>query len=139
MAPPTKITINEGFEARDDHTSVECRTEPIDHVFDARALGQGPAQAIRDAIAAGIRAIASKTQDGKRQLFNRTGHLAEAMRAEPGTGDDWNILRPDDRLRDPTLLERLRELVPALRDPLQVREVRDAIANTLRSVVRRRR
>lgn len=67
MATQDTIVINEGFEERQRTTSsgtksrftFSIKSEPIFHNFDPIALGAKPAAAIRDAISAGIRAIAA--------------------------------------------------------------------------------
>lgn len=84
---------------------------------------------------------------GSTRLFNDSGRLADLVVAL--VSGEWRIAAPAARL-DPTqvdggsmtvehMLERLRELVPVLRDPLGDRSVREAIAATARDIIRVRR
>jgi hypothetical protein len=155
------ITINEPFETRTAHTSVKVTSEPIKHTFDERALGEGPAKVIARVIAEQIRKIGATAtkatldrrgrrhhgmppthQSGAARLFNATGKLAElAIRY---ANEAWEIAAPAGRLGSewsPANLERmmtkLRELVPALRDPLSHPDVRAAIEKTIGLIIRR--
>lgn len=152
--------INDSYTVRRGGHSVEVRGEPIDHDLDERRLGEGPARAIRDAIVAGIRAIGAQAAPAtiaKRQrrsppsssttLFNDTGHLADGMTVD-ASGEEWAIAAPPDRFgpaiaREPGRLEqmliRLRELVPAIADPMADPRVRAAVERSVDVLLRRRR
>lgn len=145
------ITINEPYTARSGNVSITVESEPVVHTFDERALGEGPAKAISDAIAAGIRAItetaaASTVAKRKRtnpgasdRLFNDSGTLAAGI-AAIASGVDWLITVPPNRLDPATtfatrMMARLRELVPALNDPLSVPAVKAAIEASVRKMI----
>lgn len=100
--------------------------------MDPLKLGQGPAEAIRRAIVAGIRGISARGRDGHR-LFNRTGHLADGIDVQ-STGSEYQITAPGDRLEDPAVASRLAELVPAIRDPLTP-DVVQAIVDTVELMI----
>lgn len=149
MATRDKITINAPPSVRAGRFRVEIESEPITHDFDEAALGEGPARAIAAAIAEGIRAItepaAAATIRARRaagilstRLFNATGKLARGIDAI-ARGEAWSINAPADRLggdrEGAELLERLRELVGALRDPLGEPRVRAAIEASLERMI----
>lgn len=168
-----RVTINEPFVAQAKHTSVTCTTDRIEHTFDDRELGEGPARALARVIADGIREIAVAADratierrararagvargvrsdverygtkppaPGATRLFNASGRLAEL--AVRFASSAWEIVAPGDRLDGETfgasdfqrMVTRLRELVPALRAPLEQREVRAAISKTLADIVK---
>jgi len=153
---PPKLTLNESRVHQAGRLRVEVTAEPIVHDFDARALGEGPARAIADAIRAGIRVIATAAAPATLRrrraegvtttgLFNATGHLARDLTAA-WRGDEWAIDAPADRLvagagRDADalarMLERLAELVPVLHDPIAAPGVRAAIEATLARLIQR--
>jgi hypothetical protein len=146
----TRIVLNESYTVRGEHTTVTVTGQPLEVTLDPAALGEGPATAIRDAIAAGIRGIserASKATIARRKaagvsgdrLFNASGHLVAALATER-EGEDWNVTAPADRLdeaRIPGITQRLADLVDAIRDPLAQRAVRDAIERTAGALVRK--
>jgi len=149
-----KVTINESFSARGEHTSVEVKAETVTVDLDERALGAEPARALKDAIARGIRGItelatratlrrrkAEHPPSSGTRLFNDTGRLASGLTVDVASDGTWNIAAPPDRLdpskfRDLGAFERMRqrlfELVPALRDPGLVPQVRTSIEKSLR-------
>jgi hypothetical protein len=155
------ITINEPFEARTAHTSVTVTSEPLKHTFDERALGEGPAKAIARVLAEQIRKIGATAtkatlerrgrrhhsapathQPGPARMFNATGKLAELVLRY--AGDAWEVVTSSDRLGSEwspanlaRMMTRLRELVPALRDPLSHPDVRAAIEKTIGLIIRR--
>ena len=90
--------------------------------------------AITFPIAADIRNNPEQTADGKRRLFVRTGKLASSLTVRDGA-----VLAPPGYLEDPRLLERLIEVVPALRNPLASKLVEAAIAKTAGEIVKVRR
>lgn len=158
MARVETIAINESREINRGGVSVRVVAEPLVHHFDAAELGRGPAEAIRKAIVDGIAAIGEPIADatrarrqragvGGRWLFVASGRLLSGIAAEL-RGETWTIAAPPDRLTSSsvsggaaalaTMLERLRDLVPAIRDPA-TREVRAAIAQTIRVLIRRGR
>jgi hypothetical protein len=138
MAETKTVTIGTSFAAMGDYTSVECRADELEHTFDVSALGEGPAAAIRDAIARGIRSISEPARSG-RPLFNRSGHLANGISASAEPDGGWSIAAPPDRLQDPALAERLAELVPAIAKPLDQPPVKSAIEQTTNQIVRVKR
>jgi hypothetical protein len=145
--------INRPTITRVGRLSVESAGGEFDHHMSEVTLGEGPAHAIAAAIARGIRSIteaASPATQRRRRgegragphLFNDTGRLAAGIDAV-ASGDEWRVAPPPDRLTgDPStvgrLVERLRELVPALRQPLDEPAVRRAIEQTLTSMIRSR-
>lgn len=157
----TKVAINEPFASRGTHTSVEVKAETITVELDARQIGDGPAHTIRDAIARGIRGItelasaatlrrrkAEHPPSSRTALFNDSGRLASGLGVNAAPDGSWNVTAPPDRL-DPSkfrdlgaferMMLRMRELVPALRDPTLLPEVRRAIEESLRKALKVRR
>lgn len=167
-----RIRINEPRTVRAGRFEINVRSRPLEFNLDPIAIAEGPARALRDAIAAGIRAITqsvapatlryraearralargagwalerfgrSGAPDGDR-LFQGSGELAAHLEVR-GSGDGFQIVAPSDRLDAPgttaaALLERLAELVPALRDPFSNETLRAAIAEAWASVLARR-
>lgn len=132
------VTLDASFTAKAEHCSIECRAEPLEHVFDESELGRGPAAAIATAIATGIRNIAAPAAGRHHKEFNVTGHLARNIHAVP-VGKEWAVVPPPDRLnRDPKLLERLRGLVPVIDNPLAAPAVVKAIEATPAVIIRKR-
>lgn len=122
----TRITLDESSSSTSGGTSATTIAQPLEHDFDPVALGDGPAHAIRDAVADGIRAITEMSKDGKHRLFNRTGHLVDGV--EIGVdGDTYAIVAPEDRLEDDDVMQKLAELVAAITDPLGIPAVAAAI------------
>ena len=110
--------------------SVEVESDTVDFELDSVKLAQPIADAMRDAIADGIRAITETSRDGKHKLFNRTGALVEGLRVERD-GDAFVILPPSDHFTGPNaaaLLTKLVDLVPAIADPLSSQRVKDELA-----------
>jgi len=151
---PENITLLESSTARAGRLAIETRGDAITHTFDEHLLGEGPARAIAAAIADGIRQIrelaAPPTLRRRRAagiaataLFNATGRLAAGV-AAIARGQEWVISPPADRLgadlHEPgareRMIDRLIELVPALRAPIEDRRVREAIARTLGLLIR---
>lgn len=134
------------------HRSVSIKSEPLEHTFDDAELGRGPAQAIRDKVAAEIRSIteqaaastiAKRRRDGRTstRLFNDTGKLAQGLRVEQD-GETFATVAPSGRLAGETagLLERLRGLVDvSARALAQDRKVREAIQAGPGLIIRKRR
>lgn len=150
-----RITLNESYAARKGSVSVSVEAQPIHHNFDERELGAGPAAALRDAIVEGIRGITervSKATLARRRkanpgasdrLFNDSGRLAQGLDVRL-RGDTWEVTAPPDRLNASSvtdsgalerMLQRLFELVPALRDPLTIKSVRDAIERSVSKLI----
>jgi len=91
------VVLNDfGFEERRRTTSsgttnrytVSFKADPVVHVFNAKELGRGPAQAIADAIRDGIRAIKEVASASTRA---RRTAAAEALRR----GAAWAVARYD--------------------------------------------
>lgn len=116
-----------------EYASIETRTDGLTADLDPVELGEGPAAAIAEAISAGIRGISERARDGRRQLFNRSGKLANGISVVQ-VGTEFEIRAPPDRLQDPALAERLAELVSAIAAPLSDRGVQQAIDRTTRSI-----
>jgi len=144
-----RVVLNEPFQVPGELASVTVQSERIEHTFDEQALGEGPAEAIRDAIARQIRAVTAaaspatvaKRQSGSTRLLNDTGRLVRELAATPAADGSWNIVAPPG-LRDPSTygatLEKLRELVLAARDPTTAPEVRAAVEKTVPQMIRKR-
>lgn len=181
------IVINEGFESRQRTTSNGTKTrytltvkaEPVMFNLSAVALGAGPAEAIRNAIVNGIKAIgvmaspatllkrkyaesafnrgakwANKRYTGGKtgatvpaqsdRLFNDSGRLANGIFVRQNTGEKgWTINVPANRLDPSTfkmdafirMVDRLRELVPVIRNPFQDPAVVNAITSSVENVL----
>lgn len=93
-----------------------------------------------------VRRYGTRTPDVTDRLFNDSGALAD-LKAE-AVGDEWRIVTPPQRTDTPrtftggefeAMLARLRQLVPALRDPLSVPAVQRAIEESAGQVARVRR
>ncbi len=180
MVTQETIVINAGFEERQRTTSngtksrytLSVSSEPVFHRFDPTKLGEGPALAIRAAIADGIKAISTSASPGtilrrksaeraiergaphavrrysggrtgsttpgrSDKLFNDSLRLVEGLfvRQNPAE-NNWTINVPANRLDPSTfkersdfiaMVDRLRDLVPALRNPLSLPAVKRAI------------
>ena len=113
------------------HSSEKITPEKIAHNLDPKDLGVGPARAVAKAIGDGIKAISATSSDGHRK-FNVTGRLANGISAtfDPERAE-FRIETPTDRQLYPRMVERLQELVPAIRDPLADPKVLTEIVNTL--------
>ncbi len=82
MPGPDSVVINDGFaklrrgRRRKNGTrgkgrvTIEVKSEPLLHVFDDRAVGQGPAEALKELIVEGIKAI-SEDASAMRQRYRR--------------------------------------------------------------------
>lgn len=100
-----------------------------------RALARGEAWAVER--------YGARPPTGSQRLFNDSGTLAELVaRAASGV---WEVVTSGNRLDQQKfgraddfayMLRRLRELVPALREPLEQPEVRRAIERTIGDVIR---
>ena len=114
-------------------------TETLDHDgLDNVKLAAPVANAIRDAIAAGIQGITAMARDGKHRQFNRTGALVAGLHVEQD-GDAFAVLPPDDHFQGPTadvLLARLVELVPVIADPTTSPRVQKALEVSSAQVVK---
>lgn len=150
----TTVRINESFAAKAEHSSVTVQAETLEVELDESKLGRGPARALRDAVAAGIKGItelankatiAARRRHGSAstRLFNDSGHLANAIELREDRDHTFEIAAPADRFassRFPEIAEliaKLRELVPALRGPLDVASVRAAIEQSVRDMIKR--
>lgn len=111
----SKLTIDETHTTRGRHASVEIKADPLEHDFDEVELGRGPAQAIRDAIATGIRGIRERAKPA-------TIRKREQARAALARGEAWAVERY--RGRQPGQSDRLFNDSGALAD-LAVRQGRD--------------
>lgn len=152
----TKVRIGQSFEARGAHSSVSCTAEGIEVELDEMTLAQRPARALLEAIVTGIRAISEAAAPAtlKRRaragitgsrLFNASGRLAELLGLRADTASkSYDITAPPDRLDLHTfggelgkVIERLRELVPALRAPLDVPAFKNALEQTVTAMFRK--
>lgn len=105
----------------------------------AKALARGAAWAVER--------YRGRPPTGSTALFNDSGRLADIVVSL--VSGEWMIATQPDRLNPQKLdegatgvqrmIERLRELVPALRDPLADGRVRRAIEDAARSIIRVRR
>lgn len=125
----TTIATGRGYADKGGHVGVEVESSPIEHVLDDNELARGPAEVLAAAIRNGIKTNPERTRDGKRQLFVRTGTLANGITTVQ-RGATVDIVAPPGYLQDPEMVERLAEVVLALREPLSSREVTEAIAKT---------
>ncbi len=122
------VTFGESYTA----DGVTVVADELEISLEPKALGQGPAEAIRVAIATGIKAITVKGKDEHR-LFNRTGHLANDMTLK-SRGTTWEIAAPSDRLGSATLYDRLSRLVAAIPRPLDQPLVIKAIEKSVKEI-----
>lgn len=86
-----------------------------------------------------------KAPSGSVRLFNDSGRLADGVVAQQNTQEkNWTINVTANRLDPSTfksreefvgMVDRLRALVPALRDPLSVPAVKEAIADGIRGLL----
>lgn len=125
----SKLTLDETHSTKGRHASVEIRADPLEHDLDEVELGRGPAAAIREAIATGIKAIRQRASDAtirKREqaraalargeawavrryagrqpgqsdrLFNDSGTLAAGLTVQQ-RGKEWLVLAPANRGSD---------------------------------------
>jgi hypothetical protein len=132
------------------------RSQPIEIDLDPKAF-EVVAKAMLAAIADGIKHIsvpAAASTIAKRRrkgitsttLFNASGELAAALRLVASAAGEWAIAAPADRFSvtfrlgaADRALARLHELVIALRDPLSIRSVSEAIERAVDSMVTRPR
>lgn len=87
----------------------------------------------------------TKEPSGSVRLFNDSGRLADGLEVRQNTAEgNWTINVPANRLDPSTfknrgdfvaMLTRLRELVPALRDPTSIPEVKRAIERGIRDLL----
>lgn len=82
----SKLTIDETHTTNGRHASVEVKADPLEHELDEVELGRGPAHAIRDAIAAGIKGIREKASAA-------TIRKREQARAALARGEAWAVER----------------------------------------------
>lgn len=132
-------------------TSVSVRADGIEHLFDPRALGDGPARAILEHVREQIRGITEtvspatreRRQDAGRsgtRRYNDTGKLVKELTLRQD-GDSYQTVSPE-RLagRQSYLVERLLELVDiAGRDLMRARKVRAAVEGSVRELIRIKR
>lgn len=154
----TKIRINESFESAVGDTTIRVQAETLELDLDPMRLGAAVARAIRDEVAAGIRAItraAAPATIKKRirqgiastHLFNATGRLVALLElvadqaakryAVTVPADHFDATFPADRRA--AVLELLHELVPALRAPFDVPRIRQALEQAIASIVTKAR
>lgn len=82
----SKLTLDETHATKGRHASVEVKAEPLEHDFDEVELGRGPAQAIREAISTGIKAI-------RQRASAATIRKREQARAALARGEAWAVKR----------------------------------------------
>lgn len=162
-----RVRINEPRSTGPGRFQINVRSRPIEFNLDPAELGAGIADAIRDAIAAGIAAITERVapatvryrEEARRALargarwavdrFGRHGvpagdrlfaGLDQELEVQPD-GDTYRIgiARPFNApgASPEALLDRLRELVPAITDPFSSSSVQAAIAEAWAKLVRR--
>lgn len=132
----SETKIGRSFKLKGKTTSVSVQSDELKLTVNAKAMGKIVTEAIAKATSDGIHAISARTADGKRQLFVRTGTLASGIKAMSSAGADWNVVTPPDRLSDPKLAERLKSLVPVLRNPMGDADVTEAVHVAMRDTVK---
>lgn len=95
---------------------------------DEAKLARPIAEAIRQEIAAAIRALPGKQWD-------RSGHLVDGLRIEQQPDGSWAVMPPPDRLQTAELMARLIAAVPLIADPMSAPRVQAAIEAALVRVV----
>jgi GGDEF domain-containing protein len=152
----TKIRINESFEHVAGDTTIRVQAETLELDLDPMRLAAGVARALRDEIAAGIRGItvgAAPATIKRRlrqaisstRLFNATGRLVDLLElvadqagkvyAVTVPADHFDATFPPDRRAQ--VLQRLHELVPALRAPFDVPSIRHALEAAAAAMIRK--
>lgn len=182
------FVINEGFSERRRTTSrgtksrytLDVKADPVLINLSEVALGKGPAEAIRDAISSGIKAISqvaspgtllrrkyaetafqrgephtvrrysggrtgAKAPNRSDRYGNDSGRLAEGLHVMQNQKEGaWTVNVPANRFDPSTfksmadftrMVDRLRELVPVIRNPLSAPEVRAAISASLDNMI----
>ncbi|MDX2093804.1 MAG: hypothetical protein SFX73_38565 [Kofleriaceae bacterium] len=118
MAKPPPVIIDPRLKT----SSVTVIAEPLVIDLDPEKLVDGPAEAMAKAVASGVRTAG----------WHVTGRLAAGI-----TAQDGQVIAPTDRLvRDPELVEKLVEDVPALQRPLEPESVQKAIEKAMDRAVR---
>lgn len=98
--------------------------------------------AIGKAVRTTVERYGDMAPTGSQRLFNDSGRLAELL--VKLAGDAWQVVTSSSRLEASTfgaaeleaMMVRLRQMIPALRAPLEQREVRDAIEKTPAMIIR---
>lgn len=191
MAREDIVVINEGLESRTRTSSSGAKTrftfsiaaEPIVHNFAEMDLGAPVSLAIKNAIAAGIKAISQQASAGTMRfrreavkslakgakwatqrysggntgttqpnssssLFNDSGRLANGLTLRQSkTEKAWVVYSPSNRMTgagfaDPSkfvaMVDRLRDLVPAIRNPFSDTNVAAALGAVMGDVFMRK-
>lgn len=152
MSKRATYTINKSMRKTKGSNSIEIKAEPLVHTIDDAELGKGPAEAIRDYVAAQIESIkdrASASTIAKRRragrlgtkLWNDTGALLKGL-VVGKSGDSYQTRVTGDRLTGDTAKlagELLAKIDISGPDLLRDKGVREAIAAGPGLMIRKKR
>ena len=129
-----KIRINNSHDSGPGKAMrVYTKAQPIEIETDPATIAKPIADAIAQAIAAGIRGTSATNKSGKKS-WNRTGRLASGLTVEK-VGERYEVRAPSDRLQDPAMVAALAEDVPELARPLDPPRVQQQLEETTRDLV----
>lgn len=120
-----KLRINRSHKATKGAFRVTTKAQEVTIDADTKPIVKTVADTVKEAIAAGIRAVSEDAASGKHRRWNRTGRLASSLRVEM-VGGSAHVRPPDDRLNFDGAIEQLAEDVKAAREPHKEPKVKAA-------------
>jgi hypothetical protein len=129
-----KLRINKSHRAVRGGFRVSTKAQEITIDTDPRPLVRTVADAAKEALAAGIRAVSEDAASGKHRRWNRTGHLSGMLRVDM-IGDTAHVRPPDDRLNFEGAVSLLTEDVRAAREPQTDPRVKSAVRKAVGNMV----
>lgn len=129
-----KVRLNQPRRSGRGPVVVVTKAQEVAINLDEGPIAKAVAEAAKQSLEAGIRAVPTNAAGGKHRRWNRSGHLANNLRVEM-VGTTAHVRPPDDRLNFDGALEQLAEDVKAAREPLTEPRVKEAIGKAIENIV----